>query len=157
MYAICHFLSNPLDEPTVHGRWGVNQKAHQESLLFDYARKNCNKNQRPNMQLITMERMIDTCIGVPDIDAIHPEYKNFKHHCFIFLRKRAEWNQIFYTNIKRVLEDEKDPPNHNSEEEDTSDEESEQNEEEASIELDVEKNIDEGSEVDYEENNSNSS
>ena len=108
IYAVANFLSNPLNEPPVHEKWGMDQKAHQESLIFYYARKNCNKNQRPNMQLITMERMIGTCIAVPDINAMHPEYSKFKHHNFIFMKNREEWNQIFFDNIEEIVENNSD-------------------------------------------------
>ena len=43
VYALVHFLPNSLDEPSTQKNWGANQKCSQESILFQYSRKRCNK------------------------------------------------------------------------------------------------------------------
>ena len=95
-----HFFPNSLDKPSTQKNWGANQKGCQESILFDYSRKRCNKTT-PSIQLITMERMISTCIAAPDIDAYHEGLPLYKHHCYIFMKKKEEWNSIFFFNHMR--------------------------------------------------------
>ena len=107
IYGLAHFLPNPLHEASTVPEWGDNQKAHQESLIIYYSRKRTNDPDKlksnPSMQLVSMERMFDTCIAAPDIDAFDPSVPNLRHHCYIFLKNRSEWNYLFFNDIEREL------------------------------------------------------
>ena len=134
IYAFVHFLPNPLTEKPTQKEWGHNQKAHQQSLLFEYSRKRCNKTTA-SIQLITMERMVSTCIAAPDLDAYHEKLTGYKHHCFIFMKRREEWNSIFFQEMKIALmnkrkneessSDQNDESNSDDEAEEESEEENE--------------------------------
>ena len=57
----------------------------------------------PTMQLITMDRMQNTCIAVPDIDAYDKNLPKLKNHCFIFLKNSDQWKEIFFQEMKKKL------------------------------------------------------
>ena len=103
---MAHFIPNPLQEKSTVPEWGNNQKAHQACLIFDYSRKRTNTkhvNSKPRFQLVAMERMTNTCIAAPDINAYDPEVPNLKNHCYIFLKNRNEWKNIFFEHMEGEL------------------------------------------------------
>ena len=98
VYALAHYVPVPLSHPNKLDNL-TDHKAHQGSLLMDYARKTeifANKKKQRDLILIDMKDFHSTCIGVPDFEPKDAKRK----YSFIFLKSRSMWMDIFRQHMK---------------------------------------------------------